>query len=277
MTKQARSGEPLEIVATEWNSARAAGAAIAAAAQTQRLQPVDQRTRAPDLIRILNDSGAAFERYDVVELTTPAVLPSDSVTGYMDGLPCLKAVVPTAPIEDVRGKIAILLEPIAAGKIGLAVCSGAVRCKLMLNDNSHTHAAPVAGELLIESTPNTGAPCEILWCEALSYSDEPEEVWALLRISNAHQWLRGACLSENHPGRGTPFTITLGIWDSADNEWKYTGSGAMAIDWRYGVPYPEAGATGLFMPQPSDDYGTIWEVVSLDCTSPGEPCAYSYT
>jgi hypothetical protein len=147
----------------------------------------------------------------------------------------------------------------------------------MLNDNSHTHAAPVAASLLIESTPNTGAPCEILWCEALSYADEPEEVWTLLRISNAHQWLRGACLSENHPGRGTPFTITLGVWDSADNEWKYTGSGAVAIDWRYGVPYPEAGATGLFTPWPSDDHGTIWECVSLDCTSPGEPCAYSYT
>lgn len=279
MSQVARSGEPLKIVATEWNAARAAGDAHAANLQTQRAQIIDPRTRAPDLLRILNDSGAAFSRYNVVELTDPVILPADSETGFMDGLPTIKAVVPTTPAEDIRGKVAILTEPIAAGKIGLGITSGAVRCKLLLNDNSHTHAAPVAGSLLLESTPDTGAPIEILWSEGLSYSDVPEEVWALVRISNCHiTSLRGACLSVNHPGRGTAFDVILGTWDTSIDEWIYTsGPSAKAIDWRYGVPYPESGATGLFTPRASDTYGTIWECVSLDCASPGEACGYSYT
>jgi len=82
--------------------------------------------------------------------------------------------------------------------------------------------------------------------------------------------LTGGCLTENHPGRGTPFAITLGVWNKATNEWIYSGGAATAIDWRYGVPYPDAGSTGLFEQRTSDDYGTIWEVVALDCSSPGD-------
>ena len=275
MSEIARSGEPLKIVAAEWNAARAAGDALLAGAHTQRTQPIDPRTRAPDLLRIRNNAGDGgnFSRYNVVELTEPVVLPSDSVTGYLDGLPAMNARVPTIPASDIRGKIAICLEPIAVGKIGLGVTSGAVRCKILLRSNSHTHAAPADDSLLLESTSDTGAPCEILWCEELSYSDEPEEVWALVRISNWHQvsGLRGACLGEDHPGRGTPFSVILGDWDAADHIWVYDpNKAAVAIDWRFGVPYPGAGATGLFEARASDTYGTIWEVVALDCTSPGE-------
>lgn len=84
--------------------------------------------------------------------------------------------------------------------------------------------------------------------------------------------LRGGCLAEQHPGRGEPFTLYLGSWDASANGWTYdTTLTVWAIDWRYGVPYPDEGATGLFIPRSSDYYGIIWEVVSLDCSSPG-PC-----
>jgi hypothetical protein len=81
----------------------------------------------------------------------------------------------------------------------------------------------------------------------------------------------GGCLAENHPGRGVAFDIHLGTWDPAGTapHWNYAVGVVTAIDWRYGVPYPDAGATGLFDSRRSDTYGTIWECVSLDCTSPG--------
>jgi hypothetical protein len=80
----------------------------------------------------------------------------------------------------------------------------------------------------------------------------------------------GGCLAENHPGRGVAFNLTLGTWDATQTKWLYNISpNVKAIDWRYGVPYPDAGATGLFHPKASDTYGTIWECVSLDCESPG--------
>ncbi len=84
--------------------------------------------------------------------------------------------------------------------------------------------------------------------------------------------LRGGCLAENHPGRGTEFDLYLGTWDAATTSWTYdTNTIVLAIDWRYGVPYPVAGATGLFQRRASNTHGEIWEVVALDCESPG-PC-----
>lgn len=95
--------------------------------------------------------------------------------------------------------------------------------------------------------------------------------WRIIWMGNGG--LRGGCLDENHPGRGTAFDIHLGIWDAAQDKWVYdTDNTAAAIDWRYGVPYPDAGATGLFEARRSDAHGVIWECVSLDCESPG-PCS----
>lgn len=92
--------------------------------------------------------------------------------------------------------------------------------------------------------------------------------WRILCME--YQGLIGACLNENHPGRGTVFEINLGTWSSSLHKWVYsTGSPVEAIDWRYGVPYPTSGATGLFEARSSDTYGIIWECVSLDCESPG--------
>jgi hypothetical protein len=90
------------------------------------------------------------------------------------------------------------------------------------------------------------------------------------RILWADAGLRGGCLTGPHPGRGEPFDIALGRWDPAEDKWVYDQGIVKAIDWRYGVPYPEQYATGLFERRKSDDHGWIWETVSLDCESPGE-------
>lgn len=82
--------------------------------------------------------------------------------------------------------------------------------------------------------------------------------------------LIGGCLAENHPGRGEEFDIYLGSWDSSAQKWIYDEETAYkSIDWRYGVPYPEAGSTGLFEARASDANGVIYEVVALDCETPG--------
>lgn len=81
--------------------------------------------------------------------------------------------------------------------------------------------------------------------------------------------LVGGCLVNNHPGRGVAFDIYLGVWDSGDNKWTFGNDQVKAIDWRYDVPYPDAGSQGLFQARPSDEYGVIYECVSLDCDTPG--------
>lgn len=100
--------------------------------------------------------------------------------------------------------------------------------------------------------------------------------WLALTSGSEFQ-LVGGCLAEQHPGRsrcpgtGNHFLIYLGEWDSSQNCWVYyEGATYWAIDFRYDVPYPAAGAQGLFTPRESDDYGIIWETVALDCSSPGD-------
>lgn len=87
-------------------------------------------------------------------------------------------------------------------------------------------------------------------------------------------FLQGICLAENHPGRGTLFDVNIGYRDKADDSWVYYDSLFSCIDWRFGVPYPEAGATGLANWRWSDNAEVgftdrILEVVALDCDTPG--------
>lgn len=277
-TRKVQPGDVFAPSAADWNAFGRAADAAQASELDQGLPIVDSRNRNQALIRIQNDTGEQIDRYDAVVITEPVISPDDSVTGYLAGLPCFKGTNPGIDLDAIRGRIAICLAPIAAGQIGLAVASGLVRTPIDLQSAAHSHAGPVTGSRRLHSTDDSGQPAEILWAAEVPKpvgEEEPDTiVWALVRLSNWHRvgGLRGACLLEDHPGRGLPFSIRLGTWDPADNVWVYDAgyNTGPAIDWRYGVPYPGAGATGLFEPRASDYYGTIWEVVALDCTSPGE-------
>jgi hypothetical protein len=115
-----------------------------------------------------------------------------------------------------------------------------------------------------------------------------EDDWLLAMRTKYGKWITfplslgliGFILDEDHPSKGIPFDITLGIWNPSSLEWDYTGEAAKAIDWRHGVPYPLKCATGLGVWRAADDLSTgtsgtgeqdtrIMEVVALDCTSPG--------
>lgn len=95
--------------------------------------------------------------------------------------------------------------------------------------------------------------------------------WRIVSMTDGSE-LIGCCLVNNHPGRGNLFEVYLGTWSPDSHEWVYDTESEdtfYAIDWRYGVPYPEAGSTGLFTPRSSTVHGVIYETVSLDCETPG--------
>ena len=86
------------------------------------------------------------------------------------------------------------------------------------------------------------------------------------------------CLAEDHPGYGIVFTVRMMIWDIDNNGHKPNSANTdtyYAIDWRYGMPYPNAGARGLFVKRTGlydGAYVDLYEVVSLDCESPPISC-----
>lgn len=142
--------------------------------------------------------------------------------------------------------------------------------------HSYSDEIKVLNLLIKEADADAGTDALYKFCggegaAGLAYWDNCQK-WVILEMENAG--LIGACLAEDHPGRGIKFTIHLGAWDATDDsggKWVYEAVDTVAaIDWRYGVPYPDEGATGLFEARASDTYGTIYETVALDCDTPGE-------
>jgi len=77
-------------------------------------------------------------------------------------------------------------------------------------------------------------------------------------------------LEEDHPGRGTLFTVWIAVWNPATHAWDYDWDTTYeCIDWRTVDSYPDRSATGLGVWRPSNAQGQIVEVVSLDCDAPG--------
>ena len=81
-------------------------------------------------------------------------------------------------------------------------------------------------------------------------------------------------LAEDHPGRGEVFKAYVGTWCPNSNNWTYNcgdecAEWIWAVDHRFDVPYPNAGARGLFIARTSTFHGIIYENISMDCSSPG--------
>lgn len=135
------------------------------------------------------------------------------------------------------------------------------------------------------STVTSGHPADLdEEVEALKDTGDIYINWMLL---DEGEGLVECCLAENHPGYGVVFEVYVGKWKPTNNGWCYednlTGEPPAldptkvkkAIDWRYGTPYPDAGARGLFMRHTGYCDGVFvefYEVVSLDCEPPPIDC-----
>jgi len=90
-------------------------------------------------------------------------------------------------------------------------------------------------------------------------------------IATGASGIAGFMSTEDHPGKGTLFTVNAGIWDPVAHEWGYDDTiEFFAIDNRAGVPSPEFPATGLGAWRPSKEHGIILEVFDMDCVGDSE-------
>lgn len=96
-------------------------------------------------------------------------------------------------------------------------------------------------------------------------------IGGMLCIDRISQPIR-CCLAEQHPGYNIVFEVHVGTWNPATDNWDYATEKEKAKDLFYADPEitPAEGATGMFIPRPSDAHGTIYMAVSGgDCDSPG--------
>ncbi len=145
---------------------------------------------------------------------------------------------------------------------------------------------------IVEDTPGIPElqPVDGLERETYNVGQSMPQDWLMVLRSKYGKWLAipiginfvGFELAVDHPGKGIPFLVNVGRWNSAILNWVYDQGLSTAIDHRFGVPYPEECATGLGMWMSADDLSTgtgtgtsdvtaekIIEVWALDCETPG--------
>lgn len=114
--------------------------------------------------------------------------------------------------------------------------------------------------------------------ETVDFLKDENDVFINWMLLDEGEKLVECCLAEDHPGYGVVFTVKLMVWDSNNNGHKPDPDDTdthYAIDWRYGMQYPDAGARGLFVRHRGTCNGSpvdMYEVVSLDCSVPTIDC-----
>jgi len=168
--KKVSTGDPLRIPAQAYN------AFIDAARDfQQRTSGISQQVtpgyRSTGIILVKNASGENADRCAALGLDSPLFGPSDNLDEFKNRF-CLSAVSLTS---DHKGKFCILLQPLAAGAIGLACVAGVCPAQVNITEAKHS-CADISDEGEVASCPDGSA--QILWKE----SDTGGSVWCVLRL-----------------------------------------------------------------------------------------------
>ncbi len=188
--KHVQSGQPLRIPAKDWNAIiDATRAHYEHQANVASNKPASLGTLSTGIIYVKNASGTDQDRFAVLGIDTPIILPDESSGGHEEefkrqvALSCVMPVVPTH-----SGKFVILAEPLADGAIGRAYIDGVcvVRLRVPNEQNQGTQADIVDDDstvLEVASGGGGGGAAQVIWREEVTSS--PGECWAIVRLGPA--------------------------------------------------------------------------------------------
>lgn len=154
-------GQKLRIAASDWNAmldtmqqVRESGPGFAGDAASA--------SRSTAIIKIRNNTGSAQDRYAVLGLAAPVILPADNEPEFLRQV-VLAGVTPAASHANM---FAVLLEPLAAGAIGRAVVAGVTPVRVLVTTPATipTRADVIAGDTTRLLATASGS-AHILWIE----------------------------------------------------------------------------------------------------------------
>jgi hypothetical protein len=123
--KKVQKGQPMRISAAFYNGAVDAINDLRRRQQAQerwQMQPANQ----PSVILVKNMTGTPRQRFEVLGLDTPVILPSVNCAGFQDKL-AMNAIAPTTAMA---GKYVVLQEPLNVGSIGKGLISGVTQVRI---------------------------------------------------------------------------------------------------------------------------------------------------
>lgn len=170
--RKVRTGDPLNIPAATFNTF------IDSARDFLQRQNALKRNRAKDtrnsgIILVKNASGSDRERFHILGITEPVISPTDNEDQFKNRV-ALKGETPNE--DDHLGKFVILLEPLKAGSLGLAMAMGV--CPVRINIEKEEYAcADVNDGNAASLKSGTSGSAQILWKESGTGVK-----WAIVRI-----------------------------------------------------------------------------------------------
>lgn len=173
--KRARPGQPLQIPAAVYNDFLDTAAAFKA--QRQGTQAAGAgRPLQPGQVLVKNTTGTNLDRFAVLGISDALISPADNANAFAER-PMVQGVTPAA--GHVGGRFVVLVEPIAAGKVGVAAAAGLTILKLNVTDANHQAADAKDGTTAAMVSVDSG-PVQVLWKE----SGTGDGKWAIGRFGS---------------------------------------------------------------------------------------------
>jgi len=207
--KKVQPGQRLEITAEAFNAFL--DAARAAREHKQFGTEASQFFRQSGIVKVKNASGADRGRFAVLGLSEPIILPAANETEFKRQV-TFEGVVPAK--NDHKGKFAVLLEPVAAGKIGLAVVAGVVPVRLQVDPAKLYDCAEIidGNTQALRNQPHGSA--RVLWVEGTGSTER----WAVVRLDDgdhqAHVLITGNAPDADgyYPGEVQRYDVDTKTW-----------------------------------------------------------------
>ena len=174
--------------------------------------------RQSGIVKVKNVSGSDQARFAVLGVTEPIILPADNPAEFKRQV-TFEGVVPAK--NDHKGKFAVLLEPIADGKIGLAVVAGVVPVRLQVDpEQLYDCAEIIHGDTQkLQNLPHGSA--RVLWVQEPDPSDPTTQYlrWAVVRLDDGdHQ--AHVLITSNVPDADGYYPGEVQRYDVATKTWQ---------------------------------------------------------
>ena len=163
--------DPLRIPASDWNAAMRQVEASHGQRHGTARQPID-RDKDGDKCLVRNDTGRDLDRFSVVGLGAPIILPSANLPEFKRQV-TFRGVVPT---KSHLGRFAVLLAPCAVGAIAQAAVAGVTWVWLQIEDPLDWCADVLPGSTDYLVTSSSGS-AQVLWRES-----DTGVCWAAIRF-----------------------------------------------------------------------------------------------
>jgi hypothetical protein len=172
--RKVKPGDPLAIPAATFNTFVDSARDYLQRRHNQRGQATPSG-RHNCIIHVRNDSGADRERYEVLGIDSPIFDPASDEEAFKNA-PAMAGVTPAE--ADHAGKFVVLLEPVAAGELALAVAAGAVPARVDVPDEDFPYRlAEVTDASAANLTAVKRGSAAILW-----RAGGTGVQWALVRL-----------------------------------------------------------------------------------------------